>query len=263
MELVVERRFPARRARPPVCLPRLVLLDLEDWLLDRPRKSGQPALELPVRLHRWTIFKSNSETDWHTFRLALENGYMPENPRGAPDACVTFVAQQGVSMSVNSAPPYQAWMTGGAGAGTILATDQVSSWSAWPPASIGNTPVVNLPTYTATASPVTMSALTPTSFPSGYPATANVGDGWAQPTDTALWATPVAGKPSCRFRSMEKAADSGLSAGCSYLNPWSGNGAPIPTAPCTGGDAAAAAKKMKRHPVSPSVPTAPPSRRVR
>ena len=94
-------------------------------------------------------------------------------------------------------------MTGGAGAGSITDQAMYSSFSAWPPASLGTTPVNVLPTYTQTGSIITAPpAAQPTSFPSGYSSSANVGDGWIQPSDTAGFYTPV--------------------AGCSYPDAWSG-----------------------------------------
>lgn len=142
-----------------------------------------------------------------------------------------LVSQQGVSMSANPAPSLSAWMTGGAGAGTILATDQLSTFGVWPPATLGNTPASNLPTYTTTGAIVTMSAATPTSYPSGYSSTTDPGDGWEQATDTVAWYTPV--------------------AGCSYPDPWSGVEATIPAAACTG---AAAKLRMKREPAPGPTP---------
>ena len=94
-------------------------------------------------------------------------------------------------------------MTGGSGAGTISDQDMYTSFSAWPPASLGTTPVDVLPTYTHWARVLTApQASQPTSFPSGYSSSVNVGDGWIQSTDTAGFYTPV--------------------AGCSYPDPWSG-----------------------------------------
>ena len=135
-------------------------------------------------------------------------GYMPSNPRSAVNACPSLVAAQGLTLTSNPnpTPALQPYMTGGSGANTILNSTMLSQFSAWPPASLGTTPVSNLPTYAPTGSIITMPApASPTSFPSGYSASVNVGDGWVQSTDTAGWFTEV--------------------AGCSYLNPWSGAGA--------------------------------------
>lgn len=168
------------------------------------------------------------------YQLGLEQGWIPEDPRQALGACPSLVTSNGFSIAYSTvpAPTLAPWMTGGAGAGTISDQDMYTSFSAWPPASLGTTPVENLPTYTATGSVITAPpASQPTSFPSGYSSSVNVGDGWIQSTDTAGFFTPV--------------------AGCSYPDPWSGVQATIPTAACTG----AAANKMKRSVVLNSTPT--------
>ncbi|KAI5479242.1 glycoside hydrolase family 61 protein [Pseudohyphozyma bogoriensis] len=173
------------------------------------------------------------------YQLALEQGYMPANPRlGRRDgACAAAMQSNDVTMASFAAPTLSAWMTGGAGAGTMLNPTQAASYSQWPPASLGATPASNLPTYTPTGSVITLSATTPTAYPSGYSSVTDAGNGWAQPTDTAGWETPV--------------------AGCSYPNPWSGAGAPVPTAPCVGNGSA---KRMRRQPVPTALamPTPPP-----
>ncbi|GAA5941415.1 glycoside hydrolase family 5 protein [Sporobolomyces koalae] len=168
------------------------------------------------------------------YQLGLEQGWIPDDPRSALGACPSLVTSNGFSIGYTTlpAPTLAPWMTGGAGAGSITDQAMYTSFSAWPPASIGTTPVDVLPTYTQTGSIITAPpASQPTSFPSGYSSSANVGDGWIQPTDTAGFYTPV--------------------AGCSYPDPWSGVQAAIPTAACTG----AAANKMKRSVVFNSTPT--------
>ncbi|KAL8279683.1 hypothetical protein RQP46_007996 [Phenoliferia psychrophenolica] len=170
------------------------------------------------------------------YQLGLAQGYVPKDPRGSVGSCPILVSQQGVSMSSNPAPTLSSWMTGGSGAGTIVATAILASFSAWPPATLGITPVSNLPTYTSTAAISTLSALTPTSYPSGYSSSTNPGNGWAQSSDTTPWYTPV--------------------AGCTYPDPWSGVAATIPTAACTG-TAAARRREMKRFPAP--VPTTAPT----
>ena len=82
-----------------------------------------------------------------------------------------------------------------------------------------------------------MPGSTPTSYPTGYSATASLGDGWVQPTDTASFYTAV--------------------AGCSYPNPWSGAGLPAPTAdPCNAGAGTKKNRMIKRVP-SPKIEPTP------
>ncbi|KAM0747523.1 glycoside hydrolase [Meredithblackwellia eburnea MCA 4105] len=169
------------------------------------------------------------------YQLALQQGYMPKNPRLGQGSCPGILAAQNLQFNSNPASTLSSWQTGGAGAGTLQpsATAQVNSY-AWPPTAIGLTPtsVSNFPTYTPTGSIISMQGATPTAYPNGYSSVVGPGSGWAQPTDTSGWYTPV--------------------AGCSYPNPWSGVGAAVPTAPCTG----PGVKLHKRRP-SPMV-TAPP-----
>ncbi|KAI5480349.1 glycoside hydrolase family 61 protein [Pseudohyphozyma bogoriensis] len=173
------------------------------------------------------------------YQLALQEGYMPKDPRSSKGECAVIVAADGVTMSTYIAPSLSPWMTGGEGAGTITATAQVSAYGAWPPVSLGTTPVSNLPTYTQTADVITLTATTPTSYPSGYSAVSTPGDGWENASDTALYYTPV--------------------AGCTYPNAWSGVEATIPATPCTG---TATARRERRHPDLVAVPTAPPKARL-
>lgn len=166
------------------------------------------------------------------YQLGLAQGWVPPNPRKAVGVCPSLASSQGLAYTSLPAPTLSPWMTGGAGAGTILNQAMSQSYSQWPPATIGAatstgpylTPVSNLPTYTPTASIYTMPAPpSPTSFPSGYSTSVNVGNGWVQPSDTTGFQTEQ--------------------AGCSYPNPWSGAGMPIPTTAFCG---AGGARRMKR-----------------
>lgn len=141
-------------------------------------------------------------------RLGLRNGWIPLDPRSATGICPSLVAAEaGVTMPNFPAPPLSAWMTGGAGAGTILDTAMEAQFTAWPPTTLGTLPVSNLPTYTPTGSVVTMGASRPTSFPQGFATAApNVGDGWFNGADERGWYTKI--------------------EGCTYPDAWSGAGLP-------------------------------------
>ncbi|KAM0748715.1 glycoside hydrolase [Meredithblackwellia eburnea MCA 4105] len=169
------------------------------------------------------------------YQLGLEQGWIPRNPRSAMGSCVSILAAQGLRPSNVPTTALSSWQTGGAGAGTILATAQLTSFP-WPPAAVGasSTRVSNLPTYTPTGSVITMSATTPTAYPSGYSSVVSVGNGWANAQDNAGWFTPV--------------------AGCSYPNPWSGVSATVPAAPCTG---TRRASRVRRETTNPTVTPAP------
>ncbi|GAA5890506.1 hypothetical protein JCM6882_002943 [Rhodosporidiobolus microsporus] len=186
------------------------------------------------------------------YQLGYEQGWIPTNPRTAIGACPSLVTSNGFSIGYTEqpAPTLAPWMTGGAGAGTIQDQAMYTSFSAWPPESIGAaavtgpyaTPVSLLPTYTPTGSIITMSSPPqPTSWPSGYSSSVDVGDGWAQPTDTVGQYTPA--------------------ADCSYVDPWSGAGVAVPTTSyCSGGAEAKMKKRYVKSTPSPTIvaPTFPP-----
>lgn len=138
---------------------------------------------------------------------------MPKDPRSASGTC----ANQGLYN-----PPLKAWQTGGAGAGQIAAS--VSSSYSWPPASISNGgPVSSLPSYTPTGTVATLPPPTFTVTSGSSVTTANAGDGWQNPTDTAGGMVAI--------------------ATCSYLNPWIGDAAP-PSPLCSGAAARAVREPM-------------------
>ncbi|TCD64392.1 hypothetical protein EIP91_004140 [Steccherinum ochraceum] len=160
----------------------------------------------------WKIGNSQAGTVqaplW-SYQLGLQQGWMPADPRQAYGKCA--------SLGTAPAPfngKFQSWQTGGAGAGTIAASAS-AQFGQWPPASISgvNVPASALPTYTATASIIT---LTPSTVATNA-ATKN-GDGWFNTQDNSPMVTPV--------------------AGCTYPDAWSATNAPVP-AQCTG----AAAKR--------------------
>ncbi|TCD64393.1 hypothetical protein EIP91_004141 [Steccherinum ochraceum] len=143
-----------------------------------------------------------------SYSLGLQEGWMPKDPRTALGKCA--------SLGAPSDPfdgNFQPWQTGGAGAGSIAAS--ASAQLPWPPASItkANAAGSLLPTYTATASIITLSP----SAVATNAATKN-GDGWFNAQDNSPMVTTV--------------------AGCTYPDAWSAADLPVPTQ-CTG----AAAKR--------------------
>jgi glucan 1,3-beta-glucosidase len=136
-----------------------------------------------------------------SYKLGLDQGWMPTDPRQALGVCQNAQPWQ---------PPLSAWQTGGAGAGNIDAV-QTSSYT-WPPSVISGTPgnpASLLPSYTPTGVVPTLPPPTLTAS-----ATASAGNGWANPADTAGLMVPI--------------------GTCSYLDPWVGS-APLPQPLCTGG----------------------------
>lgn len=138
---------------------------------------------------------------------------MPKDPRSASGTC----ANQGLYN-----PPLQAWQTGGAGAGQIAAS--VTALYTWPPAQISNGgPVASLPSYTPTGTVATLSPPTFTVSSGSSVTTANAGNGWQNPADTAGAMVAI--------------------ASCSYLNPWIGSAAP-PSPLCSAAAARAVAEPL-------------------
>ncbi|KAH7097156.1 glycoside hydrolase [Auriculariales sp. MPI-PUGE-AT-0066] len=134
-----------------------------------------------------------------SYKLGLDNGWIPRDPRTAEGACQRAGSERG------TAAPHSAWQTGGAGAGTFLA-GQPSA--VWPPASLpGLEPTSGLwPTYTAARAAVTLPPIannpkSVTTNDNPYYATAGFGgqalsssvDGWANNKDTAQMVTRVSG----------------------------------------------------------------------
>lgn len=135
-----------------------------------------------------------------SYKLGLQQGWIPADPRVAAGYC------NNSSPFTETLKPFQ---TGGVGAGEIPAS--VSSEFAWPPATVSNAgPASLLPSYTQTGP---IPTLPPPTITASSPATTfNAGNGWANAQDTLAAYTPI--------------------SGCSYPDPWSGVGAPLPTAPC-------------------------------
>ncbi|KAL4065459.1 glycoside hydrolase family 5 protein [Scleroderma citrinum] len=174
----------------------------------------------------WTWKIGNSSTSgvvespqW-SYQLGLQNGWMPKDPRVASGTC----ANQNIW-----SPPLQAWQTGGAGAGQIPAS--VSASYAWPPATLSNAgAVTSLPSYTPTGTVATLPPPTFTITSGKSVKTAAAGDGWNNPSDTAMEMVAI--------------------ATCSYLDPWIGPSAAPPSPLCSSAAAAAraVAKPMITHP---------------
>lgn len=192
--------------------------DWQNW--DSTMKAGiqQFALASMDALQNWFFWTwkiGNSsvtgvvESPQWSYQLGLQNGWMPKDPRTASGTC----ANQGIW-----SPPLQPWQTGGSGAGQIAAT--VTASYSWPPAKISNAGAVSLlPSYTPTGTVATLPPPTFTFTSGSSVSTANAGDGWQNPSDTASGMVGI--------------------ATCSYLNPWIGNASP-PSPLCSSGAAARA-----------------------
>lgn len=139
-----------------------------------------------------------------SYQLGLQNGWMPTDPRKSVGKCAALNAPQAPFPGT-----YSAWQTGGAGAGTIAASETASY--PWPPATLsglGAAVYAYVPTYTPTSSISTLppAQLTPS---------ASEGNGWYNAKDTASAVITV--------------------SGCSYPNAWDSSGAVAPTALCPPG----------------------------
>jgi aryl-phospho-beta-D-glucosidase BglC (GH1 family) len=158
----------------------------------------------------WTWKVGNSSTSgtveaplW-SYQLGLQNGWIPTDPRKSTGKCAALNAPQAAF-----AGTYSSWQTGGAGAGTIAASETVSY--PWPPATLSGLSAAvyaDVPTYTPTSGISTLppAQLTPS---------ASEGAGWFNAKDTASAMITV--------------------SGCSYPNAWDSAGAVAPTALCPAG----------------------------
>jgi aryl-phospho-beta-D-glucosidase BglC (GH1 family) len=163
----------------------------------------------------WTWKVGNStagmvESPLWSYQLGFRNGWMPKDPRSAIGTCASL----GVDGPMFDGA-FLPWQTGGAGAGTIAPTATASF--PWPPATISNVDaaVSLLPSYTPTATVVSLPP--PTFSASATPATKSidVGKGWFNSQDSAGAPTPI--------------------AGCTYPpDPWDAVDAVVPP-PCGGG----------------------------
>ncbi|KAJ7578638.1 glycoside hydrolase family 5 protein [Mycena floridula] len=148
----------------------------------------------------WTWKVGNStnnrvEAPLWSYKLGLEGGWMPKDPRTTSGKCPGVTPFSG---------EYQPWMTGGPGAGKAAATAGFN----FPPADIANAGDADaLPTYTPTGTINTLPG--PTFTPS---LTVSL-DGWYDAQDTQGVFTAV--------------------AGCTYPNQWAAVNVEIPPA-CTG-----------------------------
>ncbi|KAI0633647.1 glycoside hydrolase [Trametes polyzona] len=152
-----------------------------------------------------------------SYKLGLEGGWMPKDPRAAAGTCQKFgVAPQPFD------GPFQPWQTGGAGAGTI-APEATASIAPWPPTlAVAHVPTPSaslLPQYTSTGTPVTLPPQTLAPTASVTP-TVSAGNGWFDAKDTAPAVGPI--------------------SACAYPNAWDAIGAQIPLSGCLPGPTAAA-----------------------
>lgn len=157
----------------------------------------------------WTIGNSTQfnhpVNPFWDYKLGLEMGYVPTDPRVAQGYCVNSVGVSPTPTTGYGSP----YMTGGAGAGTIVAA-QRSSYP-WPVTTMSQGPgsavfsgsqLNELPQYTRTGSPITLP--TPTfSATSGSAASLN-GNGWYKATDSESAFRPIA---TCTYPDIYSAAN--------------------------------------------------------
>ncbi|PAV23602.1 glycoside hydrolase family 5 [Pyrrhoderma noxium] len=188
-------------------------LDWESWDDDTKQNYKNYALSSMDALQNyffWT-WKIGNSTTWDgrvmspqwSYKLGLENGWMPTDPREATGKCGGGSIFEG---------PLAASATGGAGAGTLVASGTANLQ--WPPATISNAGAVTLlPSYTPTASIPTLVGPTFTVTESKTTSTVSAGNGWQNAADTSGMMTDI--------------------ASCTYLDPWVGPTASPPSPLCS------------------------------
>lgn len=150
----------------------------------------------------WKIGNSQAghvESPLWSYQLGLQGGWISKDPRTAAGKC------GGSTPTFDGA--YQPYMTGGAGAGTIIAA---AAGTPYPPAQLNmaNVAATELPQYTATASVVPL----PGPSIKGFEV-----DGWYDTDDTTLAPTTI--------------------PGCDYPDAWDGVNAAVPVGCGAGADA--------------------------
>lgn len=158
-------------------------------------KIGPSATDNAVRAPFWS------------YKLGVENGWLPTDPREALGACAALGVPAG-----NPFPgTMQPWQTGGAGAGEFAPAATVGL--EWPPAALGPSyPVAAyLPTYTPTGTHTTLAVPSVTGV--------DAGDGWTNDQDQIPLMVPI--------------------ASCEYPDAYGGATMPQPIIPFCGGPATA------------------------
>ncbi|KAF8902804.1 glycoside hydrolase family 5 protein [Gymnopilus junonius] len=155
----------------------------------------------------WKVGPAQSgvvETPGWSYQLGLENGWIPTDPRTAFGMCGAL----GASLQPFNGS-YQPWQTGTPSSIPASSTSQFP----WRPTTISSAsvPVDLLPTYTDTASIITMPPATFTQAPASVTKAA---DGWFNTKDTIGGITSV--------------------SGCPYPSEYDATFTVVPTAPCTG-----------------------------
>ncbi|KAG8761027.1 hypothetical protein FRC14_000136 [Serendipita sp. 396] len=163
----------------------------ENW--DQATKDGlkQFALSTMDALQNWFFWTwkiGPSATDnavrapFWSYKLGLENGWLPKDPREAAGTCIKLGEAPNVFPGT-----FQPWQTGGTGAGEIQPA--ATATLTWPPTSLNpNYPVAQyLPTYTPTGTHTTLAV------PSITAAGVSPGDGWFNDQDQAALMVPISG----------------------------------------------------------------------
>lgn len=141
-----------------------------------------------------------------SYKLGLEQGWIPKDPRKSVGKCHSL----GVTKDTFDGN-YQPWQTGALSDPTpTIPADYIAS-NPWPPATLSHAdvPVSLMPTYTSTATVITL----PVPMFTGAPPEATAGlDGWFNDDDTGGGASPI--------------------EGCFYPDPYAAVFETLPTAPC-------------------------------
>jgi len=156
----------------------------------------------------WKIGAAKSgeiETPLWSYQLGYRNGWIPSDPRQAVGMCQSV----GYSDSSPWDGTFLPWQTGTT---SSIPASSLSNYP-WPPPTISHAdvPVTLMPTYTDTATVITMPVPTYSSAPRSLTQSFN---GWFDSSDTSGGITTV--------------------AGCTYPDEYTGSFSVIPTAPCTG-----------------------------
>ncbi|KAG7441041.1 glycoside hydrolase [Guyanagaster necrorhizus] len=165
---------------------------LRDWFFWTWKIGASPELGGVVGAPLWS------------YQLGLQGGWMPRDPRVALGKC------EAVGVKPDPTPfggTYEAWMTGGEGAGA----GRVATSMMWPPETIrgADVAVTRLPAYTSAASVVALPPLPPPPETLTVTRSVDGGNGWYDAQDTGAGPMEV--------------------EGCVYPDAWGASGVGVPT----------------------------------
>ncbi|KAG8955546.1 hypothetical protein FRC03_011098 [Tulasnella sp. 419] len=179
------------------------------WKIGDTLAAGRVESPFWLVLLTFKMSVGSANTLTRSYKLGLEQGWMPTDPRESYGKCASL------GVAATSAPAVPASATGGPGAGTISPNIR-ASLTQWPVAALTGIPNADvLPIYTPTGPMITLPGPTFTD-PANPQKTFDAGNGWFNPADTVGAHVPITG---CTYPDAYDAGTEKI---------------PVPSARCTG-----------------------------